>query len=243
MKREIHTWHSQHLDRPMNVAVYGHYGFALLMFPTAAEDFLEYERCGLLEAIRWYVEAGKVKVFSIDSINGESWLNDYVAPRDRVVRQELFNSYLTDELVPFIGQQCSRETPVITAGASLGAFQAANAFFRRPDLFDGMIAMSGSYDVKAYTDGYYDDDCYFNSPIDFLPNLTDPMILSRLREKHHIYIISGQGWCEEPERSVELARILTAKGIPHHLDLWGHDVAHDWPAWKIMLPHVLGTRF
>jgi len=243
MKRELHAWHSLNLDRTMNVAVYGHFGFALLLFPTAAEDFFEYERCGLLEAIRWFVESGKLKVFAIDSVNGESWLNETIAPADRAVRQQQFNAYVTEEIVPFIWDQCSRETMIIAGGASIGAYQAANAFFRRPDLFDGMIAMSGAYDIKVHTDGYYDDNCYFNSPVDFLPNLTDESILGLFRQKHHVYILSGQGWCEEPEHAVQLAHILSAKGIPYHLDLWGHDVAHDWPAWKAMLPHVLGTRF
>ncbi len=243
MKRDVHRWHSPNLDRQMNVAVYGHYGFALTLFPTATEDFLEYERSGLLEAIRWFIESGKVKVFAVDSVNGESWLNEDVDPPQRAARQQQFNGYVSEEIVPFIWEQCSRETMIIAGGASLGAYQAANAFFRRPDLFDGMIAMSGAYDVKVHTDGYYDDNCYFNSPVDFLPNLEDAVILRRLREKYHVYILSGQGWCEEPDRSVQLAKILSAKGIPHHLDLWGHDVAHDWPAWKAMLPHVLGTRF
>lgn len=243
MRRELHAWHSPNLDRTMNVAVYGHYGFALLLFPTAAEDYLEYERCGVIEAIRWFVETGKLKVFSVDSVNGESWLNEEIAPPDRAARQKQFNGYVEEEIVSFIWRQCSRQTMIITGGASLGAYQAANAYFRRPDLFDGMIAMSGGYDVKVHTDGYYDDNCYFNSPVDFLPNLTDDSILKRLREKSHVYILSGQGWCEEPERSVQLARILSSKEIPHHLDLWGHDIAHDWPAWKMMLPHVLGTRF
>jgi len=103
--------------------------------------------------------------------------------------------------------------------------------------------MSGSYDIKAYSNGYYDDNCYFNSPVDYLPNLSDERILGLLRSKQHIYILSGQGNYEAPERSIQLGQILASKGIPHHVDLWGHDVPHDWPTWRSMLPHVLGTRF
>jgi len=36
-----------------------------------------------------------------------------------------------------------------------------------------------------------------------------------------------------------LSDILTAKGIPHTLDLWGADVDHDWPWWRKMLPYTL----
>jgi esterase/lipase superfamily enzyme len=224
----------------MEIAVYGHWGFALLLFPTAAADYLEYERFHLIDAIKPFIDSGKIKAFTVNSINGESWLNDHVPPPYRAQRQQLYNRYIVDEVVPFIHNATSREALIVTAGASLGAFHAANTFFRRPDLFDGMIAMSGCYDVKPYAGGYYDDNHYFNSPVDYLPNLTDEGILQQLRAKDHIYILSGQGDYEAPERSVELAQILSAKGIPHHLELWGDDVPHDWPAWRAMLPHVIG---
>lgn len=243
MHREIHGWHSPALHKHMEIAVYGHYGFALLMFPTAAADYLEYERFYVIDALAPMIDAGKVKAFSINSINNESWLNDNIPPPYKAIRHQQFNHYVADEVVPFIRNHCSPETMIITTGASFGALHAANQVFRRPDLFDGTIAMSGSYDLKSYTNGYYDDNCYFNSPVDYLPNLSDEWHLSRLRSKKHIYILSGQGDWERPERSAQLGRILAAKGIPHSVDLWGYDVPHDWPTWRKMLPHVIGARF
>jgi len=242
MRRDIHSWHSPRLNKPMEIAVYGHYGFALLMFPTAAADYLEYERFHLMDALVEFIDPGRVKVFSINSINNESWLNDHVAPPDRARRHQQYNEYVVDEVVPFVRSHCSQETPIITAGASFGALHAANMLFRRPDIFDGTIAMSGAYDLKTYSRGYYDDNCYFNSPVDYLPGLTDGY-LEALRSKRHIHILSGQGDYEAPEYSIRLAQVLAAKGIPHQLDLWGHDVPHDWPTWIAMLPHVLRTQF
>jgi esterase/lipase superfamily enzyme len=227
----------------MEVAVYGHYGFALLMFPTAAADFLEYERFYLIDAIKPFLDAGKLKAFSINSINSESWLNSHMHPQHKSLRHQQFNEYVVEEVVPFVRNHCSQETPIITTGASFGALHAANLLFRRPDIFDGTIAMSGSYDLKAYTNGYYDDTCYFNSPADYLPGLNDGSMLDQLRSKKHIYILSGQGAYEAPERSRQLSDILSGKGIPHHLDLWGYDIPHDWPTWRSMLPHVIGSRF
>lgn len=243
MNRELHAWHSPALNKQMEIAVYGHYGFALLMFPTAAADYLEYERFGLINAIAPFINAGKLKAFSINSINNESWLNDQMSPQHKALRHQQFNRYVTDEVVPFIRNHCSSETMIITTGASFGALHAANSLFRRPDLFEGTIAMSGTYDLKSYTKGYYDDNCYFNSPVDYLPKLTDEWVLSRLRSKQHIYILSGQGSYEAPERSLALGHVLAAKGIPHHVDLWGHDIPHEWSTWLSMLPHVLATRF
>jgi esterase/lipase superfamily enzyme len=243
VNRELHSWYSPNLNREMELVVYGHYGFALLIFPTAASDYLECERCGLIDAISPFLHQGKLKAFSINSVNSESWLNEHVPPPYRALRHQQYNHYVVEEVVPFIRNHTSQETMIITSGASLGAMLAANMLFRRPDIFDGTIAMSGSYDIKAYADGYYDDNCYFNSPVDYLPNLQDERILTQLRSKQHIYILSGQGDHEAPERSVQLAHILESKGIPCHVDLWGHDIPHDWPAWRAMLPHVLGTRF
>ena len=243
MHREIHNWWSPSLNRDMPLAVYGHYGFALLMFPTAAADFLEAERFYLIESIKDFINAGKVKVFSIDSVNNESWLNQDMHPRHRSIRHQQYNQYITEEVVPFIHNHCQSKVMTITTGASVGAFHAANSLFRRPDLFDGTIAMSGIYDLKYYTNGYYDDDVYFNSPIDYLPGLNDESNLPMLQHKQHIYILTGQGSYEAPDRARDLANMLSSKGIPHHLDVWGHDMGHDWPTWRSMLPHYLGTRF
>lgn len=243
MQREIYNWWSSNLGKEMEIAVYGDWGFALLMFPTAAADYLEYERFQLIDAISPHIDGGHCKVFSINSINNESWLNDWMTPRDKALRHQQYNHYVVEEVVPFIYKSCEGEVPIITTGASLGALHAANNFFRRPDVFDGTIAMSGSYDLKTYTNGYYDDNCYFNSPVDYLPNWNDITILNRLRSKNHIYIVSGQGDYESPDASRQLSDILHAKGIPHMLDLWGFDMTHDWPTWRQMLPHFLSTYF
>ncbi len=118
MDRNITSWYSPTLGKEMPVAVYGHYGFALLLVPTAAADFLEYERFQLIEALRPFIEAGEVKVFSIDSINNESWMNYSAHPLHRTYKHNQWNYYVYDELIPFIKSQTSNETPVITCGAS-----------------------------------------------------------------------------------------------------------------------------
>ncbi|MCB0577871.1 MAG: esterase family protein [Phaeodactylibacter sp.] len=243
MKREIHSWHSPALNKTMEIAVYGHYGFALLLFPTAAADFLEYERFHLIDSISRQIEEGKVKVFSVNSINAESWLNQYMQPRHKAIRHQQFNEYIFTEAIPFIKSMTSQDTPVITSGASFGALHAANLFFRRPDLINGVIAMSGDYDLSSYTKGYHDQDVYFNSPIQYLPNLHDDYFLPLIKQSGHIHIVTGSGDWEHPDASRRLSAILSARGIPHELDVWGYDIPHDWPTWRKMLPHYLDTRF
>ena len=227
----------------MEIVTYGHYGFALLLLPTAAADYLEYERFHLIGAIKPMIEAGKCKVFSINSINSESWLNNHMHPRHKAIRHTQFNRYVYDEVIPYIKTHTSPETPVIISGASLGALHSANLYFKRPDLVDGVIAMSGNYDLATYTKGYHDEDVYFNSPMQYLPNLNDDYYLPKLQAARHIHILTGSGNYETPEASRNFSKLLHSKGIPHELDIWGYDMPHDWPTWRAMLPHYLETRF
>ncbi|MFK8101332.1 MAG: esterase family protein [Saprospiraceae bacterium] len=243
MKREIHKWHSPSLNKEMEIVIYGHYGDALLLLPTAAADYLEYERFLLIDAISKPINEGKFKVFSINSINSESWLNSEMHPKHKAMRHQQFNTYVEQEVVPFIKTHTSKETPIYTSGASLGALHSANLFFRRPDLFAGTIAMSGNYDLSTYTKGYYDEDVYFNSPEQYLQNMNDDQLLSQIRKSKHIHILSGAGNYETPDASRRFSALLDSKSIPHELDIWGHDMGHDWPTWRAMLPYYLESRF
>jgi esterase/lipase superfamily enzyme len=243
MERKLDGWHSPSLNKHMEIVTYGHYGFALLLLPTAAADYLEYERFLLINAIKPYIESGKVKVFSVNSINNESWLNSHMHPRHKAIRHTQFNNYIYNEVVPYIKNTTSQDTPIVISGASLGALHSANLYFKRPDLLDGLIAMSGNYNLTTYTDGYYDEDVYFNSPEHYLPNLNDNYYLPMLRQSKHIHILTGSGDYETPEASRRFSALLAAKGIPHELDIWGHDMPHDWPTWRAMLPYYLETRF
>ncbi len=227
----------------MEIAVYGHYGQALLMIPTAASDFLEYERYGLIESIQPFIDTGKIKVFCVGSINAESWLNDHMHGYDKAMRHQQFNEYIIKEVVPFIHTHTSPETPIIATGASFGALHAANLFFRYPDSIQGVLAMSGCYDLSAYTNGYYDDNVYFNSPAHYLRNLNAEWHLDLYRQSRHIHFVSGSGAYEDPDSARQISAILHTKNVPHELDIWGEDIPHEWWVWHKMLPHYLATRF
>ena len=243
MKKVLASWFSPSLQKEMPIVAYGDYGFSLLLVPTAAADYLEYERFQLLETLAPYVNSGKLRIFSINSINNESWLNNEMAGEHKAIRQNQFNDYVFNEVLPFIKTNTSAETPVILCGASFGALHSMNLFLKRPDLIDGVIAMSGVYDLTEYTKGFYDEQVYFNSPMHYLQDLKDPWFLSNIRKSKHIHILSGSGDYEDPEASRKFSDLLHAKGIPHELDIWGHEWKHDWPTWRAMLPVYLEKRF
>ena len=105
-----------------------------------------------------------VKCFSINSINRESWLNDHMHPRDKSIRHQQFNSYVYEEVIPFIRNSTSWETPIVTCGASFGALHSANLFFRRPDIINGVIAMSGDYELSSLHQGISRYRCVLQFP-------------------------------------------------------------------------------
>lgn len=239
MKRDLSSWYSPSLQKDMPIASYGDFGFALLLVPTAAADYLEYERFQLMETLAPLINSGKLRIFSVNSINNESWLNNDMAGEHKAIRQNQFNNYIFNEVIPFIKTNTSWETPIYTCGASFGALHSMNLFLKRPDLINGVIAMSGVYDLTEYTKGFYDDQVYFNSPCHYIPNLHDHFFLERIRESNHIHIMTGSGDYEDPQASRNFSAILSEKGISHHLDVWGHDWKHDWPTWRAMLPQLL----
>jgi esterase/lipase superfamily enzyme len=243
MKRELTSWHSPALDKDMPIVTYGDYGFALLLVPTAAADYLEYERFQLIDSLKPFIESGKMKVFSVNSINNESWLNKEMAGEHKAIRHNQFNQYIFNEVIPFIKKATSEDTPIYISGASFGALHSMNLFLKRPDIINGVIAMSGVYDLAEYAKGYWDEQVYFNSPMHYVPNLSDEWFLDNIRKSKHIHILSGGGDYEDPEASRAFSKVLHEKGIPHELDIWGQDMKHDWPTWRAMLPHYIETRF
>ena len=84
MHKNITSWFSPSLNKEMPIASYGHFGFAVLLIPTAAADYLEYERFQLIDTMAPFINEGKCKVFSIDSINKESWMNNEMLPEQKL---------------------------------------------------------------------------------------------------------------------------------------------------------------
>lgn len=224
----------------MPIVRYGNWGFPMLLFPTAAADFEEYERFYLLEVMKPWIEAGKVSVYSIDSVNQYTWMNDRIHPAERARKHEYYDAYVVQEVVPFIWHNQGNTERIITSGASMGAYHGLNFMLRHPDIFGGTVAMSGAYDLTPWTDGYVDENVYFNSPLHYVPNNNDPWFVEQWRRNgRNIHILTGQGSYEAPHQSQKMSQILWDKGIWHNMELWGHDMPHDWPTWRKMMPAFL----
>lgn len=241
MHTEYHKWWSPHLGQDMELKVYGDAGKPLLVFPAQGGRFYEYEDFGMIAAIADSITAGRIHVFTVDSIDGQSWANFAAHPADRARRHEDYDRYIIHEVVPFIRSRGHEGQKAFTTGVSMGAYHAANFFFRHPDCFDGCIALSGLFRLNHFIGDYMDETVYFNTPLAYLRNLEDPAYLDLYRQSQ-IVVCVGQGAWEDEMRvdAAELRSVLESKGIPAWIDFWGHDVNHDWPWWRVQMPYFLG---
>jgi esterase/lipase superfamily enzyme len=231
------TWHSERIGEQLNLVRWGEFGTPVVVFPTAGGDAWEVERNGLIGALSPLLAAGRIKVYSIDSVSGRSWLRGD-DPRHSMWLQNRFDEVVAHEVVPAIRADCGSDSvEVISAGASIGAFWALEVLCRHPDVFTAAIGMSGTYDLSKWLHGHWSGDFYFSSPIDFLPGLEGPA-LEMLRARFAV-LASGSGEWESPDETRRIGEVLARKGIPHRIDIWSEDHPHDWATWREMLPLYL----
>ncbi len=223
------------------VIVHGHWGRPVLAFPSEQGRAWDWESNGMVGAVGGLIEAGRVKLYCVDSFDASSWSNRDVPLEQRAHEHGRYETWILDQVVPFIHDDCGGATEIATTGASLGAFHAVNFTLKRADVFPLAIAMSGNYD-PAHWHGWGErgEATYFNNPMDYVEHLHGDH-LDWLRSRVRVLLVCGQGMWEDTTGSLEstkrLAGLLASKGIRHELDLWGHDVPHDWPSWRNQFAH------
>jgi len=231
VNRAYQTWWSPSLGRDMELLVFGHAGARILAFPTSKGRFFDWEDRGIIAALGEHIERGDIQIFAVDSVDAEAWLAPGLDAAARARRHAEYDRYLLSEVVPFTRRQ-NPTGVLIAAGTSFGAYHAVNFALRHPTLVTRAIGMSGPYEVTRWTDGYVDDNVYFNSPCDFIPHEHEPARLDALRRLDVILAIGRDDHARgDNER---LAEILRSKGIPHALRIWDGS-AHDWPWWQQMM--------
>lgn len=234
MRRRHEMVDSQHMGRKIHVWCFGHWGTPVVIFPTAAGFAHEWDRQGMVEVLAPLINSGRIKLYCPESNVSQTLTDKETHPKIRIQRHLAYERFVYEELVPGIRHDCgSSEIRIGAAGASLGAFYAANAALKRPEIFHYALCLSGRYDLAHFTGGYSDTDIYFNNPMAFVSNLHGEP-LEQVRQQTHITLVCGQGQWEEGciEETHQLADILQAKDIPHFRDIWGHDVSHDWIWWQ-----------
>jgi esterase/lipase superfamily enzyme len=236
---EHHGWHSPRLGRGMGIEVYGHYGAPIVVFPTSGGDEHEYASQGMIHALAHWIDAGRVKFYCVNTVNNQSWYDKGAHPRHRSYMQAMYDEYVAEEVAPFVRHHCqSPGIGITTTGASFGAYHAANTLFKHPDTFKRCLALSGVYDIGRFMDGDYDDNLYFNNPVDYVASFSDPWYFDHLASCD-IRLVTGSGPFEDSGPTYRFSEVLERKGIHHHLDDWGADGGHDWPYWKRQMNEYL----
>ena len=232
--KEKTRWLSPRLEQDVDVVRWGTRGVPILMFATAGGDAEEIERFLVIETLSSFIEAGRIRVYSCDSVAGRVMLAGEGTPEYRMLMMNRFQGFVREELVPAIRTDCGDESiEIVAAGSSIGAFNALAAVCRFPDAFRAALCMSGTYDLQRFLKAGITEDFYYSSPVHYLPGLEGPG-LDALRERF-VLLASGRGRAEDIDESWRVAALLGRKGVPNRVDDWGPEWHHDWPTWRNML--------
>jgi esterase/lipase superfamily enzyme len=240
-----HKRDSHHLGRPMEHKRYGHAGRPVVVFPTSRGRFYQYEDSGAVGALSEFIDDGRIQVFTLDSIDDETFFSKDSDLQARIARHDAYFRYVKDEALPDLVREArvsngGQDLKPIVTGCSMGAFHAANFLFHHPEVTAGLIALSGVYSTRDFFGAALDGGIFYHSPLDYLGGLNDDAVLSNLR-KNRMFFCVGQGSWEERMiiETRRLEQILHDKGIPAWFDYWGTDVSHDWPWWHKQLKYLM----
>ena len=227
-----------------SLIAYGHFGRPVLVFPSEQGRAEDFENNGMISAVADLIDAGRVKFYCVDSADGYSWSDRSVPTEERSRRHGRYESWVIEQVLPWVSGDCGGAAEFATLGCSLGAFHAANFALKRADLFPLALCFSGNYDPRTWHAwGEQGSETYFNNPMSYVTNLHGDH-LDWLRGRLSLLLVVGQGaWEVDPTGALPstraFAQCLAEKGIRHELDLWGYDIPHDWPSWRAQLAHHL----
>jgi esterase/lipase superfamily enzyme len=241
VRREVSLW-SPAIGAEGTVLAFGHWGRPVLCFPSQQGSARQYEERGMVDAVEGLLEAGRVKLYCVDSFDSGSWYREGLSLEERARRHGLFEDWIVNQVVPFVREDTGGVGEIAVTGVSFGAYHAANFALRRADLFPLAICQSGVYDVSVVAGGERGDASYFNNPSDYVAHLGGDH-LDWLRRRVSLLLVVGRGDWEGSTGALESTRAFAArlaeKGIRHELDIWGPDTPHDWPAWRAQIAHHL----
>ncbi len=231
MTRDYHRWYSRSLGRHMELLVFGHAGPPFVVFPTSMGAFFEYEDRGMVAAVRDKLDHGRLQLYCVSSVDGESWYAGGVHPRQRVERHLQYETYILGDVVSLV-RQLNHSPGIGVTGCSFGAYHAMAIALRHPYVFTSCVTISGAFDISQFLGGWSDQDAYLLNPPWFLPELGEAYYLNQYR-RNKIVLATGE-WDICRAANEGFSRLLGAKGIPHSLHVWGSGSQHDWPYWLPM---------
>lgn len=236
MEAKIEKWRSPSLGKDMELAVYGKSGTPIIGIPTRGATYKQWIEFGMSDSISYQLENGFNQLFILSSIDNEALLNENASPEQRIVRQQQYESFIAEEVVPFIKDQNSIEY-IIIAGVDFGGYHAITTALKYPEAFGKAIGISGIYDIRPFMDGYYDDDVYYSNPMDFVPNLNKKSLLDKVQEIDFRLVSYERD--KRIDDAVRMDNVMRMKFLDHNLDVWS-DEGDEWKLWPQMLKtHII----
>jgi esterase/lipase superfamily enzyme len=235
--------YSNALGRDMEYKTYGTEGHPVLVFPSQDGRFYDYQDFDMVGVLSGFIDRGLIRLICVDSIDRETWSDMQGDHHRRIALHEQWFHYIVDELIPDVRRH--PDATFIVTGCSMGGFHAGNFFFRRPDLFDTLLALSGLYYAGYFFPNYSDPLIYDNSPYDFLRSMPADHPYWDLYRHRRIVMCVGQGAWEDEllDSTRQMDALLKEKNVPAWIDYWGHEVAHDWAWWRkqvvYFMQHIL----
>jgi esterase/lipase superfamily enzyme len=222
----------------MELLVFGDAGEPVLFFPTRTAHFYDYEDWQVIDAMKRKIEAGKIQIWCLDSVDRESFYAKDIPPAQRILRHLQYERYVLDEVIPMVHKKNSAASLVV-AGCSLGAYHAANLAFKHPELFHKLVCLSGRYDLTVAMphfddlfEGYRDENIYYNMPGLFIPNLHDERIIQQLKAMEIVFVVGENDVFLESNQQISHA--LWSRGIWNALHLWDGE-SHKPRYWRHMV--------
>lgn len=242
MEKRYFTDYSYYVGRDMTWHVHGSAGRIVIALPSQGDRCWDYENNGMVAALAPWIERGEIMLVCADGAD------DLICPqagrgsRSGSLALESYYNYILRELMP-MARRLNPAAPekMLITGCSLGGGMAADVFFRKPELFSGVIALSGWYRASLLLGDYTDDLTYQNSPAEFLLHLPADDPRRALYAESKIYLCCGQGGGEEtllPQLDAMQAA-LEQQNIPAVIDRWGWDVNHDWYWWQKQIVYFM----
>jgi esterase/lipase superfamily enzyme len=234
MHESYHKWYSQYINREFDMLVFGSGGIPVIFFPPAKERYYYAKDSGFTSAASELINNGKIKIYTPDSFDAESWYNYEAEPSDRVKHYKNFESLIIHDIIGFIKYETNADK-VILAGEGFGGYHALNFGLKHPDMASGIITLGSFFNIKQFIYGYYDDNCYFNNPPDYLPGLDDEWYLTNINKlKIHLAADINDEFFEE-NRNISF--LLSSKGIPNQLIIT--DIKNISFSWKDLFSSIL----
>jgi len=238
MEREYVSWYSPALQKDMEILVFGNAGASILFFPPRMGRFYDYENWKVIDVLRDKIEKNYIQVFCVDSYDAQSFYNQHLHPSQKILAHIKYEHYIINEVIPFIHQK-NPGAFMIAAGCSLGGYHALNFALKYPPLFNKVVSMSGRYDltiqIAHYGDlfnGYWDENIYFNMPLQYIKNLVDDNTLKQIRELDIVLVIGRDDVLYES--NLLMQQLLLEKAAKSTLHAWDKEM-HRARSWRQMV--------